>query len=117
MPLKDVVKNETLETFKKQIQELEEKIEGKKDKELVENKELSSLHFKLNMLRSSSISLESLLKLNDDKTIAKAMVTDDRSAQMVRSISTALLNQTMDKKSEIMEFNKLLAELESKKSQ
>ncbi|MDQ0567399.1 P68 family surface lipoprotein [Mycoplasma yeatsii] len=117
MPLKDVVKNETLETFKKQIQELEQKIEGKKDKELVENKELSSLHFKLNMLRSSSISLESLLKLNDEKTVAKAMVTDDKSAQMVRSISTALLNQTTDKKSEIIEFNKLLADLESKKLQ
>ncbi|MGN3924877.1 hypothetical protein ABOA88_24025, partial [Pseudomonas sp. PKS] len=69
--------------FKKQIQKLEEKIKGKKDKKLVENKKLSSLHFKLNMLRSSSISLESLLKLNDEKTVAKAMVTDDKSAQMV----------------------------------
>ncbi len=51
------------------------------------------------------------------KTVAKAMVTDDKSAQMVGSISTSLLNQTTDKKSEIIEFNKLLADLESKKSQ
>ncbi|MBY7704193.1 hypothetical protein JIY74_28520 [Vibrio harveyi] len=118
MPLKDVVTTNTQKFFKDTIKELETKLKGKTIDELTkENTETEAMYFKLNMLRSASVSLDSLLKLNEEKTIAKAMVTDDKSAQMIKSIDSALLNQTRDEKSESKEFNKLLEELKAIKNQ
>ncbi|EOA06952.1 Hypothetical protein, predicted lipoprotein [Mycoplasma yeatsii 13926] len=118
MPLKDVVTKDKQDEFKKIIQELESKLKDKTKEELTEaNTETEALYFKLNMLRSASISLDSLLKLNEENTIAKAVATDDKSAQMINTIKTSLLNQTRDEQTETKDFSKLLHELNAIKQQ
>ncbi|WP_434336065.1 P68 family surface lipoprotein [Mycoplasma capricolum] len=88
MPLKSVVKEATVKKLEEIVKELENKLKEKED--------LSKdpRYFTLNMLRSSLLSLKSLVKLEENKVIAKAVATDDRTSEMTGHIAKALINQT-----------------------
>ncbi|WBX36070.1 P68 family surface lipoprotein [Mycoplasma capricolum] len=88
MPLKTVVNNETIKKLEDLVTKLETELKNKDD--LI--KEPS--YFTLNMLRSSLLSLKSLVKLEENKVVAKAVVTDDRTAEITGHVSKALINQT-----------------------
>ncbi|EXU60501.1 P68 family surface lipoprotein [Mycoplasma mycoides] len=88
MPLRSVVNKNTYDDLKKRVEQLEKKLKATQDI----SKEPE--YFNLNMLRSSLLSLNSLLKLEDGKIISKAVVTDDKTAQIIGHISKALINQT-----------------------
>ncbi|UWD34703.1 glycerol ABC transporter substrate-binding protein [Mycoplasma cottewii] len=117
MPLKDVVSKDQQTKFKQMISDLEAKIKDKTNQQLTDDDATAKLHFELNMLRSASISLDSLLKLNDENTIAKAMVTDDKSAQMVAEINSGLFVQARDEKHQSKTFDQLLQTLNTIKQQ
>ncbi|WP_434333796.1 glycerol ABC transporter substrate-binding protein [Mycoplasma capricolum subsp. capricolum] len=88
MPLKSVVKETTVKKLEEIVKELENKLKEKED--------LSKdpRYFTLNMLRSSLLSLKSLVKLEENKVVAKAVATDDRTSEMTGHIAKALINQT-----------------------
>ncbi|CDZ18320.1 glycerol ABC transporter substrate-binding protein [Mycoplasma capricolum subsp. capripneumoniae] len=88
MPLKKVVNENTVKELEKIIKELEAKLNLKNDF----SNELE--YFTLNMLRSSLLSLKSLVKLEDGKVISKAIAADDRTSEITSNISKALIQQT-----------------------
>ncbi|QVJ95116.1 P68 family surface lipoprotein [Mycoplasma mycoides] len=88
MPLKTVVTDNTISTLQGLVTKLESELSNKDD--LI--KEPS--YFTLNMLRSSLLSLKSLVKLETGKVTARAVVTDDRTADITGNISKSLINQT-----------------------
>lgn len=92
MPLASVVTNETNEKIKGEIKELEDKLKDKKSEELMDA--FDTDYFKLNMLRSAQLSLESLLKVEKGEVVAKPAVTDDKSSQMSNTVMQAMIEQT-----------------------
>ncbi|WP_434333253.1 P68 family surface lipoprotein [Mycoplasma capricolum] len=88
MPLKSVVKETTVKKLEEIVKDLENKLKEKED--------LSKdpRYFTLNMLRSSLLSLKSIVKLEENKVVAKAVATDDRTSEMTGHIAKALINQT-----------------------
>ncbi|WP_434328383.1 glycerol ABC transporter substrate-binding protein [Mycoplasma capricolum subsp. capricolum] len=88
MPLKSVVNDTTVKRIEEIVKELEKKLKEKEDIST------DPKYFTLNMLRSSLLSLKSLVKLEENKVVAKAVATDDRTSEMTGHISKALINQT-----------------------
>ncbi|KEZ19117.1 P68 family surface lipoprotein [Mycoplasma capricolum] len=88
MPLKSVVKETTVKKLEEIVKDLENKLKEKED--LLKDPR----YFTLNMLRSSLLSLKSLVKLEENKVVAKAVATDDRTSEMTGHIAKALINQT-----------------------
>ncbi|WFQ90149.1 P68 family surface lipoprotein [Mycoplasma feriruminatoris] len=88
MPLKKVVNDNTIKTLQELVSTLETQLKDKED--LVKEKS----YFTLNMLRSSLLSLKSLVSLETGKVTARAVVTDDRTAEITGNVSKALINQT-----------------------
>ncbi|QVK01604.1 glycerol ABC transporter substrate-binding protein [Mycoplasma mycoides subsp. capri] len=88
MPLKKVVTKETVTELEKIISELETKLKSKND--ITKEPE----YFTLNMLRSSLLSLKSLVKLENGESVARAMVTDDKAAEITGNVAKALIGQT-----------------------
>ncbi|WP_434335565.1 P68 family surface lipoprotein [Mycoplasma leachii] len=88
MPLKTVVNETTVKTLEELVKKLEAQLKDKND--LINEPS----YFTLNMLRSSLLSLKSLVKLETGKVTARAVVTDDRTAEITGNISKSLINQT-----------------------
>ncbi|QVK09714.1 P68 family surface lipoprotein [Mycoplasma mycoides] len=88
MPLKEVVTKETVEKLEEIIRKLETDLKSKTDI----TKEPG--YFTLNMLRSSLLSLKSLVKLENGESVARAMVTDDKAAEITGNVAKALIGQT-----------------------
>ncbi|UZK63832.1 glycerol ABC transporter substrate-binding protein [Mycoplasma mycoides subsp. capri] len=88
MPLKTVVNENTVKTLEELVKKLEEQLKDKND--LINEPS----YFTLNMLRSSLLSLKSLVKLETGKVTARAVVTDDKTAEITGNISKSLINQT-----------------------
>ncbi|WP_434342933.1 P68 family surface lipoprotein [Mycoplasma capricolum] len=88
MPLKTVVNQETINKLQQEVTKLETVLSNK------ENLINEPSYFTLNMLRSSLLSLKSLVKLEEGKVVAKPVVTDDRTAEITKNISKSLINQT-----------------------
>ncbi|PTD31391.1 P68 family surface lipoprotein [Mycoplasma leachii] len=88
MPLKTVVNENTVKTIEELVKKLEAQLKDKND--LINEPS----YFTLNMLRSSLLSLKSLVKLETGKVTARAVVTDDRTADITGNISKSLINQT-----------------------
>ncbi len=84
--------NKTNEKIKGEIKELEGKLKGKKSEELMGT--FDADYFKLNMLRSAQLSLESLLKVENGEVVAKPAVTDDKTSQMSNTVMQAMIEQT-----------------------
>ncbi|QVK06440.1 P68 family surface lipoprotein [Mycoplasma mycoides] len=106
MPLKEVVKKETVQKLEKIVADLETELKSKPD--ISKEKK----YFTLNMLRSSLLSLKSLVKLEEGKVIAKAVVTDDKTAQMTKLVSGALIKQTEINGNTTTEADALIKEFE-----
>ncbi|CBH40952.1 P68 family surface lipoprotein [Mycoplasmopsis agalactiae] len=92
MPLASVVTSATNDKIKGIIKELEGKLKDKKSEELMTTFEPD--YFKLNMLRSAQLSLESLLNVENGNVVAKPAVTDDKSSQMSNTVLQAMIEQT-----------------------
>ncbi|WP_434324089.1 P68 family surface lipoprotein [Mycoplasma capricolum] len=88
MPLKTVVNQETINKLQQEVTKLETVLSNK------ENLINEPSYFTLNMLRSSLLSLKSLVKLEEGKVVAKPVVTDDRTAEITKNVSKSLINQT-----------------------
>ncbi|QQY78653.1 glycerol ABC transporter substrate-binding protein [Mycoplasma mycoides subsp. capri] len=88
MPLKEVVTKETVEKLEEIIKKLETDLKSKDDI----TKEPG--YFTLNMLRSSLLSLKSLVKLENGESVSRAMVTDDKAAEITGNVAKALIGQT-----------------------
>ncbi|ACU78684.1 P68 family surface lipoprotein [Mycoplasma mycoides] len=88
MPLKEVVTKETVKKLEEIISKLETDLKSKNDI----TKEPG--YFTLNMLRSSLLSLKSLVKLENGESVARAMVTDDKAAEITGNVAKALIGQT-----------------------
>ncbi|WFQ91795.1 hypothetical protein MFERI14815_00407 [Mycoplasma feriruminatoris] len=106
MPLKKVVTEETTKKLQEKVESLE--------KELIKKEDISKepKYFTLNMLRSSLLSLKSLLRLENKEVIAKAVVTDDNTAQMTGLISNALIKQTEIKGKTITQADELIKQFQ-----
>ncbi|WP_282829723.1 hypothetical protein [Mycoplasmopsis bovis] len=92
MPLASVVKKETNDKIKGEIKELEGKLKDKTSQELMTTSDPD--YFRLNMLRSAQLSLESLLKVEKGEVVAKPAVTDDKTSQMSNTVLQAMIEQT-----------------------
>ncbi|AMK56598.1 hypothetical protein V2P57_02635 [Mycoplasma mycoides subsp. mycoides] len=88
MPLKEVVTKETVKKLEEIISKLETDLKSKDD--ITKEPE----YFTLNMLRSSLLSLKSLVKLENGESVARAMVTDDKAAEITGNVAKALIGQT-----------------------
>ncbi|WFQ93484.1 glycerol ABC transporter glycerol-binding protein [Mycoplasma feriruminatoris] len=106
MPLKTVVTDETVKKIEDTVKKLEEKLKATSDI----SKEPQ--YFTLNMLRSSLLSLKSLVKLEKGEVIAKAVVTDDKTAQITGHISKSLINQTEIKNPSTTQADQLIKQFE-----
>lgn len=92
MPLASVVTEATNDKIKGEIKELEGKLKDKTSQELMTTSDPD--YFKLNMLRSAQLSLESLLKVEKGEVVAKPAVTDDKTSQMSNTVMQAMIEQT-----------------------
>ncbi|KKW61408.1 P68 family surface lipoprotein [Mycoplasma capricolum] len=106
MPLKKVVTEETTKKLQDLVTSLENELSKKEDI----SKEPQ--YFTLNMLRSSLLSLKSLVKLEKGEVIAKAVVTDDSTSQMTSLISNALIKQTEIKGNTTTQAEELIKQFE-----
>ncbi|WP_434343973.1 glycerol ABC transporter substrate-binding protein [Mycoplasma sp. 06067-C1-B144P-99-0482-3] len=106
MPLKKVVTEETIKKLQDLVTSLENELSKKEDI----SKEPQ--YFTLNMLRSSLLSLKSLVKLEKGEVIAKAVVTDDSTSQMTSLISNALIKQTEIKGNTTTQAEELIKQFE-----
>nr|VZS00151.1 hypothetical protein MF5582_00452 [Mycoplasma feriruminatoris] len=106
MPLKTVVTDETVKKMEDTVKKLEEKLKATPDI----SKEPE--YFTLNMLRSSLLSLKSLVKLEKGEVIAKAVATDDKTAQITGHISKSLINQTEIKNPSTTQVDALIKQFE-----
>ncbi|WFQ92617.1 P68 family surface lipoprotein [Mycoplasma feriruminatoris] len=106
MPLKKVVNENTVKTLQDLVGKLEMQLKDKND--LI--KEPS--YFTLNMLRSSLLSLKSLVQLETNKVTARAVVTDDRTADITGNIAKSLINQTNIDGKTTTEADQLISQFE-----
>ncbi|KIM14194.1 P68 family surface lipoprotein [Mycoplasma capricolum] len=106
MPLKTVVNQETINKLQQEVTKLETVLSNK------ENLINEPSYFTLNMLRSSLLSLKSLVKLEEEKVVAKPVVTDDRTAEITKNVSKSLINQTNIDGSTITKAEELVTQFE-----
>lgn len=95
IPLKSVVNEVTANWFESEIKKLEKKIADSKTNTSIKiaDNEISTLNY----LRSSLLSIKSILKLEskDEKVIAKVNATDDKSKSIIDKISSSLYSRTV----------------------
>ncbi|WP_434329251.1 glycerol ABC transporter substrate-binding protein [Mycoplasma capricolum subsp. capricolum] len=106
MPLKTVVNEQTIKKIESIVNELEAKLKATEDITMQDE------YFNLNMLRSSLLSLKSLVKLEKGEVIAKEVVTDDKTAQITGHITKSLINQTEIKNPSTTKFDDLIKQFE-----
>ncbi|WFQ95971.1 prolipoprotein B [Mycoplasma feriruminatoris] len=106
MPLKEVVTQNTVKKLEELISKLEADLKTKDDI----TKE--PRYFTLNMLRSSLLSLKSLVKLENGESVARPMVTDDKAAEVTGLVSNALIKQTEIKGTTKTEADTLIKQFE-----
>ncbi|WHL49832.1 hypothetical protein HYE36_02755 [Mycoplasmopsis bovis] len=113
MPLKNVISDanekwmkEEIDRLLKEVREIESKPNATEAEKEVANKKF----FTLNNLRSTLVSLQSILNLekNKGKVLVKASVTDDATSEIAESIDKALYRSTIHDGQEIASADKLV---------